>query len=154
MHTSTLRRAIETAQPIAAALATTPVPNCGLCTWHVPTYADGMPTSRFRSEHATAGGGVFRPFEEDNESWAELVVRAGRAIMEIADQHHGSTVVLVGHSETVESSFHALAAQPLHRAFDVRGGTGLDHQVDHRRPPHQLAPAECLAPTTFAAVTV
>jgi hypothetical protein len=31
----------------------------------------------------------------------------------------GRTVVLVGHSETVECSFHALAGQPFHRAFDL-----------------------------------
>jgi hypothetical protein len=106
--------------PCTAALVTTPVQNCGLCTWHVPSYADGMPTSRFQVDHAIAGGGVFRPFEEGNESSAELVLRTSQAIMDIAHQHHGSTVVLVGHSETVESSFHALAAQPLYRAFDVK----------------------------------
>ena len=85
----------------------------------MPSYADGMPTSRFQVDHAIAGGGVLRPFEEGNESWAELVLRTSQAIMDIAHQHHGGTVVLVGHSETVESSFHALAAQPLYRAFDV-----------------------------------
>ncbi|MFD9739015.1 histidine phosphatase family protein [Umezawaea sp. NPDC059074] len=119
VYSSALRRAVETARPIAAALATDPVQDCGLCTWHVPSYADGMLTSRFQADHAVAGGGVFRAFEEGNESWAELVVRTGRAIMDIAHQHHGGTAVLVGHSETVESSFHALAAQPLHRAFDL-----------------------------------
>jgi broad specificity phosphatase PhoE len=120
VYSSTLRRAIETAQPIAASFATTPRQDCGLCTWHVPSYADGMPTSRFQAEHAVVGGGVFRPFEEGNESWAELVLRTSQAIMGIAHRHHGSTVVLVGHSETVESSFHALGAQPLYRAFDTR----------------------------------
>jgi len=120
VYSSTLRRAVETAQPIAAAFATTPIPDCGLCTWHVPSYADGMPTTRFQVDHALEGGGVFRPFEEGNESWAELVVRTGRAILDIAHRHHGGTVVLVGHSETVESSFHVLGAQPLYRAFDVK----------------------------------
>ncbi|GAB3938064.1 hypothetical protein GCM10027614_17420 [Micromonospora vulcania] len=62
---------------------------------------------------------MFRPFEKGNESWAELVVRVSRAIVEIAQRHQGSTIVLVGHSETVESGFHALAAQPLFRAFDM-----------------------------------
>jgi broad specificity phosphatase PhoE len=78
-----------------------------------------MQTSRFQSDHAIVGGGVFRPFEEGNESWAELVVRTSRAIMDIAHRHRGTTVVLVGHSETVECSFHALAGQPLYRAFDL-----------------------------------
>jgi broad specificity phosphatase PhoE len=80
---------------------------------------DGLPTTRVHADHTIAGGGVFRPFEEGNESWAELVVRASRAIMDIAHRHRGGTVVLVGHSETVECSFHALAAQPLYRAFDL-----------------------------------
>jgi probable phosphoglycerate mutase len=119
VYSSSLRRAVETAQPIATALGAALVQDCGLCTWHVPSYADGMPTSRFRVDHAVAGGGVFRPFEEGNESWAELVVRTGRAIMDIAHRHRGASTVLVGHSETVEASFHALAAQPLDRAFDL-----------------------------------
>ena len=120
VYTSVPRRAVETAQPIAAALGTNPVQDCGLCTWHVPSYADGMPTARFQADHAIPGGGVFRPFEEGNESWAELVIRASRAIMDIAHRHRGGTAVLVGHTETVNSSFHALAAQPLHRAFDLK----------------------------------
>ncbi|MEU7607895.1 histidine phosphatase family protein [Micromonospora sp. NPDC049204] len=119
VYSSVLRRAVETAQPIGAALGVRPVADCGLCTWHTPPYADGLPTARFRTEHAVAGGGVFRPFEEGNESWAELVVRVSRAIMEIAHRHRGGTAVLVGHSETVEGAFHALAAQPIFRAFDL-----------------------------------
>jgi probable phosphoglycerate mutase len=120
VYSSVLRRAVETAHPIAAALGANPVQDCGLCTWHIPSYADGLPTSRFQTDHAIGGGGVFRPFEEGNESWAELVVRTSRAIMDIAHRHRGGTVVLVGHTETVNSSFHALAAQPLYRAFDLK----------------------------------
>jgi len=103
VYSSVLPRAVETAQPIAVALAATVVQDCGLGTWHTPPYADGMPTTRFQTDHAIAGGGVFRPFEEGNESWAELVVRTGRAITDIAHRHRDSTVVLVGHSETAEA---------------------------------------------------
>ena len=122
VYSSTLRRAVETAQPIGAAFGAAPVADCGLCTWHVPPAADGMPTAGFQAAHAVDGGGVFRPFERDNETWAELVVRVGRSMMDSAHRHRGGTVVLVGHSETVECSFHALAAQPLHRAFDLTVG--------------------------------
>ena len=66
-----------------------------------------------------AGGGVFRPFEEGNETWAELVARVGRATMDIAHRHAGGTVVLVGHAETVEAAFDVLGGQPPYRAFDL-----------------------------------
>jgi probable phosphoglycerate mutase len=120
VYSSVLRRAVETAQPIAAALGVNLVQDCGLCTWHVPSYADGMPTAQFQADHAVAGGGVFQEFEQGNESWAELVVRAGRTIMGITHRHRGTTVVLVGHTETISSSFHTLAAQPLYPAFDLK----------------------------------
>jgi len=54
-----------------------------------------MPTSRFRVDHAIAGGGVFRPFEEGDESWAELVLRTSRAIMDIT---HWPRNRSIGHS--------------------------------------------------------
>jgi len=95
----------------------------GVSSWLVDTIADtgGVACRGKRATPPVPGphGGVFRPFEEGDESWAELVLRTSRAIVDLAHQHHGGTVVLVGHSETVESSFHALAAQPLYRAFDV-----------------------------------
>ncbi|WP_433306853.1 histidine phosphatase family protein [Actinoplanes sp. CA-030573] len=119
VYSSTLRRAVETARPIAAALGVETVEDCGLCTWHTPDYADGMPKGEFLHAHAREGGGVFRPFQRGNETWAELVTRSGRSIMDIAHRHRGATAVLVGHSETVNASFHALAAQPLMRAFDL-----------------------------------
>lgn len=120
VYSSVLRRAVETASPIAAALGVSAAEDCGLCTWHMPPQFDGLPIARVQADHAVAGGGVFRPFEEGNESWAELVVRVSRSIMDIANRHGGDTVVLVGHAETVECSFHALAGQPLHRAFDLK----------------------------------
>jgi hypothetical protein len=51
------------------------------------SYADGMPVAEYHRRHALPGGGVFRPFQEGNESWAELVVRTSRAIIDIADRH-------------------------------------------------------------------
>jgi probable phosphoglycerate mutase len=120
LYSSTLRRAVETAAEIANALGIAPAQDCGLCTWHMPDYADGLPVADLHAQHSVAGGGIFRPFERGNETWAELVVRCGRAIVDIAERHHGTTVVIVGHAETVEVSFHALGLLPLYRSFDLR----------------------------------
>jgi probable phosphoglycerate mutase len=76
-------------------------------------------SSELRRAAEVPGGGVHRPFQRENETWAELVVRAGRSIMDIAHRHAGQAVVLVGHSETVNAAFHTLGAQPLLRAFDT-----------------------------------
>jgi probable phosphoglycerate mutase len=120
VYSSALRRSIETAAVIAAAVGVTPIEDCRLCTWHVPGYADGQRVAEFQSRHAVAGGGVFRPFERDNETWAEMVVRTSRAIVDITDRHRGTTVIIAAHAETVEISFHALGMLALYRSFDLR----------------------------------
>jgi broad specificity phosphatase PhoE len=119
VYASVLPRAVQTGRAVAAAFGTELVEDCGLCTWHSPPYADGMPKKRFVGEYGVEGGGTFRPFQDGNESWAELVTRTGRTIMDIAHRHRGGTAILVGHTETVNASFHALGAQPLYRAFDL-----------------------------------
>lgn len=121
VYSSTLRRATETAAILASALDAEAVrEDCGLCTWHTPDYADGMPKAEFTDRHAVPGGGVFRPFQRDNETWAELVTRTSRAILDIADRHRGATALIAGHSETVAASFHALGLLPPYRPFDLR----------------------------------
>jgi len=141
VYSSVLRRAVETAAPIAAALGTTAVEDCGLCTWHMPAHADGLPVARFQAEHSIEGGGVFRPFEAGNESWAEVVTRVGRAIMDIAHRHAGQTVVLVGHSETVNGSFHALAALPFYKSFDLAVAPASVTEWSTDEPPTAWPPA-------------
>lgn len=122
VYSSIIPRAIETASIIASSYGLESIQDCGLCTWHIPAYADGLPVADYQKNHALPGGGVYRPFEEGNESWAELVVRTSRAIVDIADRHRGATAVIVAHAETVNSSFHALGQQPLMRAFDLDVG--------------------------------
>lgn len=120
IYCSVLPRAIETAELVAAAIGLeTVVQDCGLCTWHTPDYADGMPVTEFQRAHATAGGGPYRPFEEGNESWAELVARAGRSLETIAADHAGRTVVIVTHNEVVKISLIALGGVPLTPSFET-----------------------------------
>jgi broad specificity phosphatase PhoE len=122
IYTSVIPRAIETAGIIGADLRLESTQDCGLCTWHTPAYADGMPVAQFQAEHRQPGGGIFRPFQQGNESWAEMVVRTSRAILDIADRHRGGTALIVAHAETVNASFHALGQQPLYREFDLDVG--------------------------------
>jgi hypothetical protein len=139
VYSSVLRRAVETAQPIAAALAATVVQDCGLCTWHTPSYADGMPTTRFQADHAAPGGGVYRLFEKGNE-------RAGRTgrtdrpgdhrhCAPAPGQHRGTGRPLRDSGELISCVGRPTALLGLR----PDGSAGLDHRLGHRRRSHQVA---------------
>lgn len=119
IYSSTLPRAIETAAPIADALGVTADTDCGLCSWHIPAFADGLRHSEFRAKYGLTGGGVFRPFEQGSETWAEMVTRASRSMVELATKHRGGTLILVCHAETIEISFNAYGLLAPYRTFDV-----------------------------------
>jgi broad specificity phosphatase PhoE len=119
VYSSTLRRARETAAPIADTLGVNAEADCGLCTWHMPPYADGMAVEELRRDHRVDGGGVFRPFERDNETWAELVTRVSRTLVDIAARHRGDTVAVVAHAETVAASFGGLGLLGHYYPFEL-----------------------------------
>jgi probable phosphoglycerate mutase len=119
VYSSTEVRAIETAALVAARLGVPSTQDCGLCTWHTPSAADGLTSDEFQRRFGVNGGGVFRPFQTGNETWAELVVRVSRTLIELAARHPDVTVLAVGHAETVEASLVAFGNQPLLRAFDL-----------------------------------
>lgn len=116
---STQVRAIETAAVIASRLGVEAVQDCGLCTWHTPSEAVGLTSAEFQQRLGIEGGGVFRPFQAGNETWAELVVRVSRTLLELVARHRLGTVIAVGHTETVGASFAVFGNQPLLRDFDV-----------------------------------
>jgi broad specificity phosphatase PhoE len=78
-----------------------------------------MPVDELRRDHSVDGGGVFRPFERDNETWAELVTRVSRTLVDIALSHRGGTVVIVGHAETVAASFGGLGLLGYYYPFEL-----------------------------------
>jgi probable phosphoglycerate mutase len=120
VYSSVIPRAIETGESVASALGIGGVTqDCGLCTWHSPAGADGMRKDRFWVEYAQPGGGVFRPFQRGNESWAEMVARIGRSLEEIAARHAGETVIVATHGEAVNSSLIILGQLPLMTGFDT-----------------------------------
>src|SRR5687768_12538234 len=72
LYSSTLRRAVETAEILAAALGVEPRPHCGLCTYHVTELVDGLPRLEVRTRHGLPGGGAYRPYQSGVEAWAQL----------------------------------------------------------------------------------
>lgn len=106
VYSSTLPRARETAEILGAALgASTVHEHCGLCSYHVLADHDGRPHAE---QWATArrGGGMslFRSEHEGGDNWGQLVLRAAEAFHEIADRHHGQTIVIATHNETIQAS--------------------------------------------------
>ncbi|HET7035964.1 MAG TPA: histidine phosphatase family protein [Thermomicrobiaceae bacterium] len=121
IYSSVLPRAVETAEIVATALGVPDVAqDCRLCTWHTPANADGKPWVDYRRESSLAGGGIYRPFEQGNESWSELVGRTGRALEEIAARHAGEKVIVVAHAETITASLIVFGGLPLTLGFDVK----------------------------------
>ncbi|MEO3795816.1 histidine phosphatase family protein [Nonomuraea sp. B10E15] len=120
VYSSPLPRAVETAAAISKASGLPSTQDCGLCTWHTPPEADGLTHEEFFRRLDIEGGGIYRPFQEGNETWAEMVTRTSRAIIDIAHRHRGEAVIIVGHAETVEISFNALGLLPVYRSFDLK----------------------------------
>lgn len=122
LYSSTLPRAVETAAIVAPALgASGPQRHCGLCSWHFPERMDGRPVAEVWADQLP-GGGVYRPYEEGNEAFAQVLARAGAALFEIAIAATGGTALVVGHVETVEASLVAFGELPIRRMFDVGFG--------------------------------
>lgn len=120
IYSSIVPRAIETAQIVAEAFAHAPVQqDCGLCSWHIRPEWEGKTWAEVFQDYNVPGGGVFRPFQEGAESWAELVGRVGRALMGIAQRHRNETVLVVCHKESVEASLIVFGDLPLNRSFDA-----------------------------------
>ena len=65
---------VETAPAISNELGWQWAQDCGPGTLHVPDHADGLSTADFQAQHSVAGG-IFRPFERGNETWARRAVR-------------------------------------------------------------------------------
>lgn len=120
IYSSTLPRAVETAELLAATLEVGQVlKDCGLCTWHTPDFADGMLWAEYERDYGLKGGGGYRPYEAGNESWAELIARTGKTLEEIAAKHYGETVLIATHAETIGSSLTVFGELPLSLDFDL-----------------------------------
>lgn len=120
---STLPRALQTADYVARALGLPVLPDDGLQELR-PGEADGLTVQQWRARYRTGEEppgtrDPFRVFSPGGESWATFLARAGGALSGLVARHPDETVVAVCHAGVVEASF-ALA-------FGV-GASG--HRVD------------------------
>jgi len=118
LYVSTLPRALETGEYVARALQL-PIQRDDELQELRPGQADGLSVeeweSQFGGPDASAARDPFRPFSPGGESWAEFLVRAGRALADLVCRHEDQTVVAVCHGGVLEASFFL--------AFGI-GGTG------------------------------
>lgn len=115
LYASVLPRAVETAAILRPALGHLEIrQDCDLCEGH-PGEADGLSWEEWRERFAeqVVGRGPYVPWAPGGESWAEVVVRAGRALTRIAEEHANQTVVVACHGGIVEASLRAFMHIPL-----------------------------------------
>ena len=118
LYVSTLPRALETGEYVARALQLSMQRDDGLQELQ-PGEADGLSVeewrTRFGGPDESPVTDPFRAFSPGGESWAEFLVRAGRALANLVRRHEDRTVVAVCHGGVLEASFFL--------AFGI-GGTG------------------------------
>ncbi len=106
---STLPRALQTAEYVAQALDLPVLPDDGLHELR-PGEADGLTVQQWRAryragENPSGTRDPFRVFSPGGESWATFLVRAGGALSGLVARHPDETVVAVCHAGVVEASF-------------------------------------------------
>lgn len=122
--TSVSRRAIETAELLAAVSPKPSDPECGWCESH-PGEAEGILRSEFdmRFPRRDKVSGPFEKRIPGGESWAEFYARAGERLRRVAADHSDERVVVLTHGGIIGASFVALGDTPIGRA------AALTHEV-------------------------
>ena len=119
IYTSTLPRAIETAEIIAPAVGGHAVnPTCELCELHVDDRLDGKPFDEFAEWYdwpPTANPYV--GWTDGAEPWAEFLVRVGRELDRIVREHAGEMVVVVCHGGVIGAALSVFAELPIRQPF-------------------------------------
>jgi broad specificity phosphatase PhoE len=106
---STLPRALETAEYVARALGLPVLPDEELHELR-PGEADGLTVQEWRDRHRIGEElpgtrDPYRVFSPGGESWATFLARAGGALTRLVTRHRDETVVAVCHAGIVEASF-------------------------------------------------
>jgi broad specificity phosphatase PhoE len=135
LYTSTLPRALETAQYLSRALRLPAIPDPDLHELR-PGEADGLTVSEWRARYGGFDGPTqaidpFRAFSPGGESWAGFLVRAGGALARLVTRHPDQTVVAVCHGGVLEACFYL--AFGLGGTSNRVGFTPLNTSITHWR---------------------
>jgi 2,3-bisphosphoglycerate-dependent phosphoglycerate mutase len=104
---STLRRAVETAELLAPALGGLPVGQDADLSEMNPGIGDGLTWEEWEARFGgfDVATEPYRPLAPGGESWAEFGLRVGRTLTGLVAAHRGRTVVAACHGGVIE---HAL----------------------------------------------
>lgn len=118
---SVLPRAVETAEIVAPALGGLPVrQDCDLCELH-PGESDGLTWEEYgRRYDVDMAADPQAPVAPGGESLADFHARVSKALLRVADEHAGRTVVVVCHGGVVAASFATFFELPLDRAMPAQ----------------------------------
>jgi 2,3-bisphosphoglycerate-dependent phosphoglycerate mutase len=119
LFSSTVRRALDTAQPIAELLGTGIVLRADLRVPDPGHHADGHPWDEVRRRWRHDPDRPSRPLIDGGESWRTYLNRAHTSLAGIFGNHPGGRVVIVGHSETVTAALTLLAGVTTLQALKV-----------------------------------
>ena len=115
LYTSTLPRALQTAEYVARALGQSAIPDDD---WQElrPGEADGLSTTEWQQRYGVAErirDDPFCLFSPGGESWAIFLARAGAALNRVVERHPGQTVAVICHGGILSASFfHAAGLGP------------------------------------------
>jgi broad specificity phosphatase PhoE len=131
---STVRRALDTAQPVAELLGTPLLLRSDLRVPDPGPHADGQPWDAIRHRWGPDPDRPSRPLAQGGEPWRTYLARAQASLAGIVAGHPGGRVVVIGHSETLTAAFTLLiGVHTLH---------GLKVDVDHTGITRLVAVAE------------
>ncbi|GAC1538388.1 MAG: histidine phosphatase family protein [Acidimicrobiales bacterium] len=102
---STLPRAIETAEPLSRVLGLPVHQDRDLCEMH-PGEGDGMSWDRWEERFGSfdLGAEPDRPLSPGGESWRGFACRVRAALSSLVVEHPGTTIVVATHGGVIEQS--------------------------------------------------
>lgn len=104
LYSAPRRRVMETTQILSAGLGIPVHVEPGL---NGPRHGegDGQPWDQIKAEFGgPPRSEPGRPYARGSETWTEYLERAGHVIGGLVRRHHGQSILIVGHAETVEAA--------------------------------------------------